>query len=480
MQKKVLSSLGLVFMVNILIKPLWILVIDRGVQNTLGYEAYGEYAGMFSISMILTMFLDFGINNYNSSTIANNPDSVTRQFAELVPLKLLLSLLYLICTLLLAVWFGYDFSFLLLIAVLAINQILAHFSTFLRSSVSGLQLFKTDALLSAVDRLLMIMLGTAMLWFNWFSVSIPHFIYIQTAGYAGVCLIVWFIVQPRLKHTTLTFNSALLKQLLKKTYPYALLAFIMLLYSRTDVLLIKKMLTDGNYQNGVYASGGRLLEAVVMMVGAVSTVLLPVFARMFSRNESVQPVITMLVVLLLVPATALASVCSAYSWDILRLVSPETDEYTSQVFSILILSFIPYTAMYIFGSLLTAKGELRTLIRICGAALILNLIINLYCIPVWGAWGAAVAALVTQIIVGFGKLTFSKVHVPDSITSKVLVYIGVHIAVSIFAAYMLKYTGVSLLVAIPVLVAWAVVFTAVMKIYSINTLLAEAKALIKM
>jgi O-antigen/teichoic acid export membrane protein len=295
-----------------------------------------------------------------------------------------------------------------------------------------------------------------------------------------VCLIVWFIVQPRLKHTTLTFNSALLKQLLKKTYPYALLAFIMLLYSRTDVLLIKKMLTDGNYQNGVYASGGRLLEAVVMMVGAVSTVLLPVFARMFSRHDSVQPVITMLVVLLLVPATALASVCSAYSWDILRLVSPETDEYTSQVFSILILSFIPYTAMYIFGSLLTAKGELRTLIRICGAALIFNLLINLYCIPVWGAWGAAVAALVTQITVGFGKLTFSKVHVPDSITSKVLVYIGVHIAVSIFAAYMLKYTGVSLLVAIPVLVAWAVVFTAVMKIYSINTLLAEAKALIKM
>jgi O-antigen/teichoic acid export membrane protein len=84
MQKKVLSSIGLVFVVNILIKPLWILVIDRGVQNTLGYEAYGEYAGMFSISIILTMLLDFGINNYNSSTIANNPESVTKQFSELV------------------------------------------------------------------------------------------------------------------------------------------------------------------------------------------------------------------------------------------------------------------------------------------------------------------------------------------------------------------------------------------------------------
>ncbi|MFN4971785.1 MAG: oligosaccharide flippase family protein [Bacteroidota bacterium] len=480
MQKKVLSSIGLVFVVNILIKPLWILVIDRGVQNTLGYEAYGEYAGMFSISIILTMLLDFGINNYNSSTIANNPESVTKQFSELVPLKILLSLLYLIATLVLAIVFGYDWSFLFLIAALALNQILAHFSTFLRSSVSGLQLFKTDALLSAVDRLLMIALGVAMLWFNWFSVSIPHFIYIQTAGYAGVCLIVWFIVQPRLKHTKLTFNPALLKQLLQKTLPYALLAFIMLLYSRTDVLLIKKMLTDGNYQNGVYASGGRLLEAVVMMVGAVSTVLLPVFARMFARNESVQPVITMLVVLLLVPATALASVCSAYSWDILRLVSPDTDEYTSHVFSVLILSFIPYTAMYIFGSLLTAKGKLRTLIQICATALVFNIIVNVYSIPVWGAWGAAIAALITQTTVGFGKLTFSKIHIPDSLTPKILVYIGTHIVISISGAFGLKYMDVPVIVALPVLLVWAVVFTASMNIYSLRTLVAEARGLIKM
>ena len=67
MPKKILANLFLLLAINLLIKPFWILGIDRTVQNTVGNQAYGQYMVLFNLSVMLTMLLDFGINNYTSS-----------------------------------------------------------------------------------------------------------------------------------------------------------------------------------------------------------------------------------------------------------------------------------------------------------------------------------------------------------------------------------------------------------------------------
>ena len=67
MSKKILTNVFLLLAINLLIKPFWILGIDRTVQNTVGNDVYGAYMVMFNISLMFTMLLDFGINNYTSS-----------------------------------------------------------------------------------------------------------------------------------------------------------------------------------------------------------------------------------------------------------------------------------------------------------------------------------------------------------------------------------------------------------------------------
>jgi len=70
----------------------------------------------------------------------------------------------------------------------------------------------------------------------------------------------------------------------------------------------------------------------------------------------------------------------------------------SAAFRYLILSFIPVSLTYIFGTILTANGSLKQLNIMAVSGLILNFVLNYILIAKMGASGAAVATLLTQWI----------------------------------------------------------------------------------
>ena len=51
------SSLGLLIILNAIVKPIWIFGIDREVQNEVGAAAYGAYFSVFNLSIVLSFLL---------------------------------------------------------------------------------------------------------------------------------------------------------------------------------------------------------------------------------------------------------------------------------------------------------------------------------------------------------------------------------------------------------------------------------------
>ena len=164
MQKKFLSNLFFLILVNLLVKPFWILGIDRTVQNQVGAEVYGSYFALFNLSLILNIFLDLGITNYNNRHISQHSHLLGKYFTRIVALRLVLALGYSILCLIAGLAFGYDATQMSLLALLSFNQFLLSFILFLRSNVAGLQLFRIDSMLSILDRLLLIVGCSFLLW----------------------------------------------------------------------------------------------------------------------------------------------------------------------------------------------------------------------------------------------------------------------------------------------------------------------------
>src|ERR1035438_3612126 len=98
MLKKFLKNIALVLFLNLLIKPFWILGIDRSVQNHVGVADYGFYYSIFSFSFLLNILLDFGITNFNNKNIAQNNHLLEKHFSGLFLLKLLLGVVYISVT----------------------------------------------------------------------------------------------------------------------------------------------------------------------------------------------------------------------------------------------------------------------------------------------------------------------------------------------------------------------------------------------
>ena len=164
MQRKFLTNLGLMLFLNLLVKPVWIFAIDRNVQNVVGAMDYGFYFDLLNFSFLFNILLDLGITNFNNRNIAQNQQLLNKHFSAIVVMKFLLALVYIIIAFGVAFLMKYKADQMRLLVWLAFNQILTSFILYLRSNVSGLLMFKTDSILSVLDRILMILFCSILLW----------------------------------------------------------------------------------------------------------------------------------------------------------------------------------------------------------------------------------------------------------------------------------------------------------------------------
>ena len=74
-------------------------------------------------------------------------------------------------------------------------------------------------------------------------------------------------------------------------------------------------------------------------------------------------------------------------------------EQSSLILPILMGCFVCVSITYIFGTLLTANGNLRYLNYISLIAVIINVLLNYLLIPYYGAVGSALTSFLTQLIV---------------------------------------------------------------------------------
>ena len=189
------------------------------------------------------------------------------------------------------------------------------------------------------------------------------------------------------------------KLILLKSFPFALLGLLMGIYYRIDAVMIERMLPNGANEAGIYAASFRLLDALNMFGYLFATLLLPMFARMIRRKENVNELVKFSSELMLVMAVIAGVNCYFFRTQIMHLLYHDSTTYWAEIFGWLMLNFIPMSSVYVFGTLLTAKGSLKILNYIALSGMVINVALNLFLIPNYGALGATFATLVTQFFV---------------------------------------------------------------------------------
>jgi O-antigen/teichoic acid export membrane protein len=399
MRRKFAANLIFLFAANLLVKPFWIFGIDRVVQNHFGPEVYGTYFAVFNYSFLFSILLDFGINNFNNRAISRNNKRAGEYLLNLMVLKFFLGLFYFAFTFISALSTGYSELQMKMLLFLALNQILLSAILYFRSNIAALQLFKTDSIISVLDRLLAITFCLVLMYSFKESFDIMWFIYAQTLALGITALVAFFVVIGKTVLKLNWWKLKFTKMIVLKSMPFALLALLMGIYYRIDAVMLERMLPDGAHEAGIYAASFRLLDALNQFGFLFATLLLPLFAGMIRKKESVKDLVKFSSELMFTMAVITGVNCYFFRAEIMHLLYPASNDYWAKIFGWLMLNFIPMSSVYIFGTLLTAKGSLKILNLLALGGMVMNIILNLFLIPQYGAFGATMATLATQLLV---------------------------------------------------------------------------------
>lgn len=384
-------------MLNLVIKPVWLLLIDRMAQNLLG-EVYGEYYLILNLTLITNIFLDLGIQNFNNSSIAADQNFFKRNFKGIFILKALLASLYVLVVAIIGFRSGMPH---MLLFILIGNQVLTTFILYLRTNINGLHNYVTDSLLSVSDKFFAILFCLGFYFSG--QISIVHFVMAQFMASCITFATALFINLRKWKQMPDSAGMETgdnLKQLIRQSLPYALLFTLMNFYTRMDVSMMNWLLPDAVYHAGLYAQSFRLLDAAAMFAMLFAGLLLPMFARMISEKADVRPLANLAATMLLIISLTAAMASWLFGEKLLSAMYQYENEQilyeALPVFRNIMFAFVPMSMTFVFSTLLTAKKDIWFMNVFALAAFVCNFTINYFLIPEYKSLGASIGSLSTQ------------------------------------------------------------------------------------
>lgn len=406
MNRKFATNLVFLLLLNFLVKPFYILGIDAEIQNRVGAEGYGLYFSLLGFTFIFSIVLDMGIVNFNTRAISQQPFLVQKYFSKIVSLRIVLAFIYALLALVFGAIIGYNQTEVYMLLWLILNQILAAFTLYFRSNLAGLLLFKYDSIVSVIDRFLLIIVCSILLWgINYTEpFQILWFVYAQTFAYAISAITAFLFLMSKQTLSKINWDNLFSLAIIRQSAPYALLILLMTFYYRADSVMLERMLEDGKIQAGIYANGFRFFEAANNIAFLFASLLLPLFANLLKKKTTVAPLVKLSGSILLPGAILVAITCVFYSQDLIGARYINSTYQSGTVFSLLMIGFVFISSTYIFGTLLTANGNLRTLNKIAFAGVLLNIGLNVLLIPTHKAYGAALASVITQGITAIAQI----------------------------------------------------------------------------
>lgn len=440
------SSLGLLIILNAVIKPIWIFGIDRLVQNSVGTTEYGNYFSLFNLSIVFSFLLDWGFTNFFNRQLAFQKDNFIGHAGNFLFVKLIFLVIYIAVVVLVAILTRVN-RWDILIGVIFIQALQSLF-LFFRAIITAHQWFRTDAWLSVLDKTLMIILCGSLLYLPsaFGAMTIDRFLSVQVTCTLLAMTTAIIIIIKRGIRFSIRKADFWQKKILISALPFAFILLLMSVHYRLDGFLLDRIGKNGAHEAGIYAAAYRLLDASNMIGVLIASFLLPYVARQWSEHKDITEVVLTARHFLIMFSIAIACVAFFLAPWIQQILYHQNDRDAIEVMQYCLPALIGYSLVQVYGTVMTATGHIVSFCYITLIAVLINVSLNLLLIPTLGAKGSCFAALASQGFCGIMVTIYVwKKSAVNIHFSSVIIYIFTAVILSGFL-YWGKETGINPLV----------------------------------
>lgn len=203
------------------------------------------------------------------------------------------------------------------------------------------------------------------------------------------------------------FNSSRAKSLLTKSWPLILSAVMVTLYMQIDILMLKSF--TGSTEAGIYSSAAKISESWYFIPVAIVTSVFPAIIHARKTDPlRYQKRLQNLYDLLIIISLPVAIVVSLGADTFIQLLYGAKFEGAGIMLSIHIWSGIFVFLGSASGQYLLAEGYTMISFYRTAVGAIVNILLNLWLIPLYGGLGASIATLIAYFSATFFILVFSR------------------------------------------------------------------------
>lgn len=371
----------------------WTILIAR----YLGASDFGILSFAISFASIMNILLDLGVGTYATRDISRDHNLVNEYLGKLIPLKIILSIFIMIVSLFILILMGKTYLSIIVTCILMIEAIFISMSNILQGVFQAFGKIKYQAIGMVINSLLLLFFVFLTIYFKLGLIFIAGF---YAFTYLVMCL---YLYRNVLKHITfpkfsIDFNFC--KKAIKLSIPFALTGFFYTIYFSIDTVMLSYL--SGNYATGIYNASYKIITVLTTFFPVYQTVVFPLMSKLFEGSKDLLKlsyIKSVKYLLLIIMPITFGIVL--YATPLVTLIYGNGYLNSSSVMQVLV-----WTVSFLFvngaaSTLLNASNKEVSVTKIYCSAAITNVVLNLILIPVYSYHGAAIATVLSEILICF-------------------------------------------------------------------------------
>jgi len=248
------------------------------LARTLGVVDFGKL--VFVTSFVSTFFplADFGMENFLLKEVSRQIGKRVQILRNLFFPRVVLGFVVYFLIILLAFAAGYSDEDLVNIGLFGLTVLPYSLNYFFLAYFNAQEKVVKSGLFKISFPLLYVFLGFAFLRLGF---SYRWVLLGSVVANSVSALIMLFFYPQILKK--IEFSWTRFRQVVKKTWPFAILIFIAVFYLRVDVMILKKM--AGSRATGLYGPVNSLIMMAILIPQSFTLALFPISSRLVARNK---------------------------------------------------------------------------------------------------------------------------------------------------------------------------------------------------
>lgn len=422
---RVAKNTGVLIFADITSK-LFSLILVIYIARFLEDVGYGKYSFALAFTALFAVLINLGLNMLTIREVARDKNLAGKYLGNIVVIKVPLSIITFGLIVFIINMMHYPADTTMAVYLAGISVILTSFSQLFRSIFTAFERMEYEAFLNIVKTIIIFSLGLLVLFSGYGLIELLSVFVV--AGAVDFCLSI-FITLRKFAKPKIEIDLDFWKRSILTALPFALLSVVGIIYLKIDTVMLSVM--KGDAVVGWYSAAYTILLAMQFIPGIFSYAIFPSMSKFFvSSKDALKTTLEKSSKYLFIIGLPVTIGIILLADKIVSIIYGI--KFTNSIIALQILSlYLPlrFVNFALYPTLYSVDRQMSAALSVTISA-VANVVLNLLLIPVLSFVGAAIATVLTEIILftlyfyfiskHFHRPTLHKIFVKPSISCLVV------------------------------------------------------------